>query len=284
MSKHCHLQLRKAIVTNNIDKVTEILRKSKIYKKLRKSTLQYGPSICDNVEMIKLLTGSLDFGLKEPVQKDLAIAVLMGELAQAKSLLEEGASLQEPQYTSISLFAYVLKNLKHSGEMLLLLFEKGLDPFVRTIFVEKNARDTVKSVSKLLHEEKFVNLKRIDNMNSTPEYSKHFQKCLSELKHLDSVKFYKNYSYYDVLKMGEENIKKLARLMKNKEFVNNFKGNYQGGSYYESDLKQIIQDASKLRDEMAKVEYRLKYALSDCLPDVVIKELAKNLTLKDLPL
>lgn len=79
-------------------------------------------------------------------------------------------------------------------------------------------------------------------------------------------------------------MKKLALLVKNKKFVLKFEENLDEFTYYRSDLRKVLSQAMELRDRSLVVDYRLYSVFGDFLPATVLRKLAKNLTLEDLPL
>lgn len=109
----------------------------------------------------------------------------------------------------------------------------------------------------------------------------YFENCKRELNHLSNFKFYASFTYYSVLKMSK-NIKKLASLVKNKEFVSKFHMSFSEVFYFKDDLRRILEDAEKVRDEFEEVVSRLDSTFGDFLPDIVIRKLAYNLRLEDL--
>lgn len=120
-------------------------------------------------------------------------------------------------------------------------------------------------------------------LKKKPNAREHFKNCLKELIQMSRTKFHGPYSYYSVLCMGKS-INKLAHLTKNVKFVENFEKNLWKISYYESDLRSILQEAIRARDKSLIVTSRLYLAFGDFIPDTMIRLLAENLTDKDLPL
>lgn len=149
-------------------------------------------------------------------------------------------------------------------------------------FVDGCLSAMVKEFSKLSFENKPVSKKDMQLIESNAKAREHFEICAKELSRMKSTKFYDSYSYYSVLKMSKK-IKKLANLTKNKEFVSKFHVNFSF-PLYESDLLRIFNEAFYVRDRSMLVDSRLYFLFGNMLPDVVISNLGKLLTVEDLPL
>lgn len=106
---------------------------------------------------------------------------------------------------------------------------------------------------------------------------------VSELDDMSGIKFYTFYTYTRVLEMSK-NINTLANLVKNVRFVKEFKKHLFKFSHYESDLLRIFDEAVRIRNRLMIVDSRLKSAFGDHLPNLVLRKLAKNLEVEDLPL
>lgn len=74
-----------------------------------------------------------------------------------------------------------------------------------------------------------------------------------ELKQMSNFKFYAPFTYYSVLQMSK-NIKKLANLTKNEEFLAKFEANLDSFSCYKSDLQEIMAEAVQLKNQLDAVE------------------------------
>lgn len=116
-----------------------------------------------------------------------------------------------------------------------------------------------------------------------PELQMYYEKCEQELTQMKSTQFYASNTYYSVLKMSK-NIKKLALLTKNKEFVENFERQILLFPEYQNDLRWILNEAVKVRNEIQIVYTRLKSIFRYFFPDVVLRILAEHLNVNDLPL
>lgn len=84
----------------------------------------------------------------------------------------------------------------------------------------------------------------IKAITKNQKIKKLFDMCLHELNQMAKTKFYAAHSYYSVLKMSND-INKLAALTKNEEFVKKFEAGLEEFSYYNSDLKSILEEAIK---------------------------------------
>lgn len=140
----------------------------------------------------------------------------------------------------------------------------------------------VREISKLIFENLSVPNTDLDLIKTNQGILTYFEKCTKELDQMSKRKFFNSYSYYSVLMMSKK-IKKLASLMKNKEFVSKFEDNLTEFSFYIDDLQRILNEAVEVRDRLQIVESKLNYIFEDFFPDIVINKLADNLTLEDLP-
>lgn len=119
--------------------------------------------------------------------------------------------------------------------------------------------------------------------NSNHKIREHFEKCYVELATLNKTIFYSPYSYYSILKM-EKNIKKLAKLTKNDEFVVEFEKNLSSFHYYRDDLRGVFNEAVQVRNDSVIIFNQLNSLFGYFFPDLIIRKFAENLMVKDLPL
>lgn len=147
-------------------------------------------------------------------------------------------------------------------------------------------KSMVREVAKLkFFNDSAVSENNINLLRRFPLIEAFFQNCMYELFHINNYKFYDTYKYSDILNMSlNNNVKKLAILTKNEEFITEFKANLYKFIHFESDFLRILKQAMELRDEIFTVESRLKAVFGDFLPDVVIWKLADHLTIDELPL
>lgn len=141
----------------------------------------------------------------------------------------------------------------------------------------------VKEFAKLTYENLLDSKTDLNQIKRIPDAQAYFEGCVSELNVMASLKFYDSYSYYSVLKM-KNNIKKLAHLTNNEEFVSSFNENLSQFSNYKKDLQRILKEATKIKDDLMTVDLRLHSTFGDVLPSVVLTNMAKYLTVEDLPL
>lgn len=143
----------------------------------------------------------------------------------------------------------------------------------------------VKEFAKLIFENLLGTKSKSDlkMIMNNPNTRQHYENCLSELHQTAIVKFYEPYSYYSVLKKSK-NVKKIALLTKNNEYVLNFEKNLDRFFYYQSDLGRILEEAIQVRNELSTVESRLVSIFGDIFPDIVIRNLQNYLSVADLPL
>lgn len=162
----------------------------------------------------------------------------------------------------------------------------GFTPF--TFLLIRNLPENIgKSVSVFLKEFSRLSFENLliseDNaraLNGT-RLKECFENCKKELIRMSGSKFYANYSYYDVFKMSK-NMNKLAKLAKNEEFVLKFEENLSFPDYGD-DLRRIFDEAKRIKEKSEFIICRLKQIYSEHLPDIVIRILAENLSLEDLP-
>lgn len=139
-----------------------------------------------------------------------------------------------------------------------------------------------KEFSKLIYKNLPISRKNMDLIQANALARKHFKSSSEELIKMTRTIFYAPYSYYFVLKTAKNNMKKLANLMKNEEFVTKYEENASDFSYFIEDLVKIFYEAIQLKDESLIVESVLYPILKDTFPDTVIRKLIDNLTTDDL--
>lgn len=140
----------------------------------------------------------------------------------------------------------------------------------------------IKEFSKLSFENIPFSNKDMDLLQKKRNLQEHFENCKLELSRMKATVFHPPYSYYSVLKMSK-NIKKLAKLTNNDYFVSEFKKNLSF-SYYENDLRITASEAITTRNKSRIVDSRLNSIFGKIFPEVVLRILANNLTVEDLPL
>lgn len=138
----------------------------------------------------------------------------------------------------------------------------------------------IKEITKLIFENSLVVERDIYLIESRLDTQEHLENCLTELNKMANTKFYASHTLYSVLKMSK-NIKKLAHLLKNKEFIAKFEENLSL-SYYKNDLIQIFEKAIKVRDDLLIVNCKLYTIFGDALPDLIIDKLTEHLNAEDL--
>lgn len=141
----------------------------------------------------------------------------------------------------------------------------------------------IKEISRLSYKDIPISEINLEIIRKSPQAREHFNECLAELDRMTSTLFYEHYSYYFVLEMTNR-IKRLAKLTRNAEFVENFDVGGQKFVYYESNLRRIWNEAIRLRDRLATVTSRLDSVFHDFLPLVIIEKLSNYLYVEDLPL
>lgn len=105
---------------------------------------------------------------------------------------------------------------------------------------------------------------------------------MQELSEMTSSKFYPPYSYYSILKMSK-NLKQLSHLTRNEEFVASFEAKLHEFKHFKDDLQSIFNKAVNARNNAQIVNSRLSSLFGDFFPSLVIKKIAEDLTVEDLP-
>lgn len=147
----------------------------------------------------------------------------------------------------------------------------------------KCPRSMIREFSKLIFENEPICINDMILLNDSSDDRKLLDMCTSELRQMSSTKFYGLHSYYSVLKMSK-NIKKLANLTRNEEFLQRFELDLHRFRFFQDDLRFILEKAIQLRDKIDIVYSKLYSVFKDSFPDIVIRKLVENVTVKDLPL
>lgn len=124
----------------------------------------------------------------------------------------------------------------------------------------------------------------MDLIQENPVHENTFEKCKTKLFKMKETIFYFPYSYYLFSTGISRSIRKLSVRTKNEGFVKKFQEKLDMFSYYENDLRIIFNEAVQVKDKREAVVLRLYLVFEDFLPAVVLRYLAENLTLEDLPL
>lgn len=127
------------------------------------------------------------------------------------------------------------------------------------------------------------NFTRVDLnlIKSSKELQEHLRNCVVEFCQMYVAVFSPPYSYGSILKMSK-NLKKLAKLTMNEEFVEKFERNL-AYPYYGNDLQWILDEAMQIRDRSIIVYFRLIRIFGDIFPELVIDKFTENLAVEDLP-
>lgn len=161
---------------------------------------------------------------------------------------------------------------------------KGRSPFSLLSFSLENKCliTMLKEFSMLSFENNLVSQKDVELIHTSLNINQYFFNCKEEILKLSKNHFYNSFTYYDVLKMSK-NIKKLAKLTKNFDFVDSFLKNYPLSSYFNEELCLIFNDANYFNEQNLIVKLKLSALFKNYLPDVVINKLVENLNIQDLP-
>lgn len=79
-----------------------------------------------------------------------------------------------------------------------------------------------------------------------------------------------------------KNIRKVANLTKNEEFVAKFEENMDEFTYYQKDLSKILEEAKEVKNRSEVIYSQLYSIFHRSFPDVVIRKLADDPNLKNL--
>lgn len=189
-------------------------------------------------------------------------------------------------------------------ELIRLLFKKGANPGVydedeNTPFAQLSSLDPefyeeepgplhamIKEFAKQSEFNSSFQIAELDNdvMSDRTELGSYYNYCREELSRMKRTVFFHPYSYLCVLKMSK-NITKLAKLTKNYVFVREFEANLDKFSYFGDELRQIYDEALRIRNQAPIVYFRLRSVFGKgLLPNYVIWKVADHLTLRDLPM
>lgn len=182
--------------------------------------------------------------------------------------------------------AQIINSLLERGASINIQNNDGFTPFATLQLYNENSYEhcmhiMVKELSKLVFDNISIIQKDVDLINAIPKAKKIFEKCFTELNEMTS-NFYAYYSYYDILSM-QLSMKKLAYLTKNEFFVSEFKKNLHNYIFFRNDLKKILIEAIKIKNQLLIVEFRLNKLFGNYLPKTAIRKLADHLTVEDLP-
>lgn len=303
--------LRKFILSVKKDtpdavEIAEILTKSGTLLNLIRSNKDYLFHHCIRTENIALIRFFIDAGADVNETSDniffpspLLTAVDTGDVDTIDLILSRGADINFKDNSGWSVLhvACFLDDAENQDEVIRFLIERGAEinvenklgqtPLALLFDCKRNPDDEnievmVRELSKLDFEKVSLHEADFYLMRNNSRIREKFERCRIELKTMRDTKFYGVYSYYSMLRMSK-GCKKLAHLTKNREFVDSFKENLSSFACYKKDLMKILEDATRVRDDMTIVQSRLKSVLGS-LPDVVIRKLTENLTVEDLPL
>lgn len=227
----------------------------------------------------------------------LRLAAYFNNIVIAGLLLSNGAEVNEDVSGFTALHAACSRGNHQVAELLL---QKGaninLEKFddKETPFAVMNPQNyhdinfpCIKMMIKEIAKRKFFNLSvsqtDMDLIEAHLTLKELYQSCWEELNQMSKIKFYDSYTYSYVLKMFK-NIKKLAHLTRNGEFHLQFYKNLSAFSHYENDLRRLYSEATELSFDWNRLYDRLRYTFNDFFPDIVIRTLADNITIEDLPL
>lgn len=233
-------------------------------------------------------------------QYPLFLAAMEKDVEHVKLFLSSGVNINatddENRFTALHAAC-----LSYSEEIISLLIQKGADICAKenrnmTPFLCLNpdnrsfyqcARPMIKEFAKWSFENKSLDQNDLYSIKQDSRLHKLFKSCKSELVKMSNTTFYSFLTFYSVLKMSKD-VKILANIVKKEKNIKAFESKLSLFPHYSKELLQVLEAAVIVRDE-ERIETQLVYArlkgiLNNCIPDLVIRNLIKNLTLKDLPL
>lgn len=83
-----------------------------------------------------------------------------------------------------------------------------------------------------------------------------FHTCVEELGQMETTQISPKYSVYAVFQMSKE-LKKLARLLKNENFTQELFASLGGFSFYENDLRVVLEEAFLVKDNLEATDLKL---------------------------
>lgn len=206
----------------------------------------------------------------------LFVAIRVNNLELVELLLSSGAKLDatdNEKWTALHVACFhhreqMIGFLIRKGADVCAKDEKGRNPFY---FLDPEVPNygqcmslMVKEFSKLMFEKISVSDKDEDFILDEPMARKYFENCTSELEKMASTVINGSHSYYTILGMSK-NVKKLAMLLKDEDFVQEFISKLGMFSCYESDLTQLLEEAFQITDRLDHVDSRINSSFGDFL-------------------
>lgn len=100
-----------------------------------------------------------------------------------------------------------------------------------------------------------------------------FYDCIQELEQLKVMKFFQNYSYYDILMMNQADIFELAFLLKNSDFDNDFLCKFPHSSNFSEDLWIVYYDGVNGSCNCRYIYCFLESIFYNYLPALIIRKI-----------
>lgn len=194
-------------------------------------------------------------------------------------------------WTALHLACY-----RHHEEIIVFLLSKGADISVQSNTGEtalslsmlgaKNSKQcmkiVIKEIAKLPLRNTSIPITDMNFIQKNSHAREYFKKCTLELEKMANTKFYPPYSYQYVLKISK-NMKKLASLTINEEFIKQFKAGLDAFPCYKDDLQRNLDEASQVRTELETIQNRLHSVFGKLLPTVVTKKMTRYCRDEELP-
>lgn len=262
------------------------------FNKIEKSLLLQRSIHIKNINLVTyLVNAGSDININVCGYTALTFAAEFGSAEIVDLLLSKGADFNGISNNGFTALHFACKNsdermiscLLKNGANISAINENGETPFSLldpgSDNYKKCAIIMIKEFAKLSIDNPPVNKcdRYLIDQNDNEAYE-NFRNCLIELVLMARVKFYNDYSYYQILNMSK-NIEELANLTYNDEFLSGFEANLGKFSYYANDLQRILIEAIHVRDELLINNVLLCDLLNDS-----DREFAHDLTNEDLPM
>lgn len=210
-----------------------------------------------NIKLVELLIKKgADVNKKSKIDEVFPLygAAETNNVPMADYLLSNGAEVNAKATGGIT--ALHLSCFRNDKKMIDLLIQRGADVTVKTksgetplsllkISLEKYEEciiAIVKQFAVLVFENNSISDKDMNLMKKNLTTYKHFENCKIELKQMTSIKINGTHSFYSIMKSSND-LKQLSFLIKETEFISNFRKNLSRLSYYKNELEIILEKA-----------------------------------------
>lgn len=129
--------------------------------------------------------------------------------------------------------------------------DNGRTPLLLLIEERKNEKNQecinimIRELAYMMCDAKPMSVKDYSSMKSEIYSLTYLNLAYDELQQMKGMKIYESYTYYSIVEMSKD-IKKLADIVKNEEFVLKFEENLDSCLFYKDDLRKILSRAKEL--------------------------------------